>query len=474
MRAVGRAVLRASVLLAAAGCGPRQAPAPPDLPAVGGQVSLFRFPEDGGPVQVYDPDSLTPAGWRSLQPTPPLRKALGADLDERLLWALGSQGELISVDLESRGVRKLSAGVTAATLGPDGSLFLVDSSRKIQRLVRRQSFPFHDPLPATPRALFGTVSDQLIALTGGGGAGGASRLITASANQDIHSIQLPPGQVTVTIWGDLVAVAADSAVVLYETSGERGKSSITGVDHARKVGFSPSGHRIYVAQDNPDIRVYDRFSLKQLHTLRLPGQPRDFRVDASGRWLLAQPASGDSVWVMDLATNSLRGTVRGSWSPDLPLVAGAATLLIRSGDDLAAYDLRQTSPAQIARLEGGGADLWLAAAWVPPERIPAAVAAAESATVVQDSALRVDSLPKAGDSTAIYLQLSRTQNPDWADLLTRQLKSNGYPATILPPKEPEEGYRVVVGPYATREAAESTGKLLGRAYFILKLPAKSP
>jgi hypothetical protein len=269
-------------------------------------------------------------------------------------------------------------------------------------------------------------------------------------------------------------VAADSAVVLYETSGQRGRSSIAGVAHARRVAFSPSGHRIYVAEESPDIRVYDRFSLKQLHTLRLPGRPSEFRVDASGRWLLAQPATGDSVWVLDLATNSLRGTIRGSWSADLPLVAGAATLLIRSEDDLAAYDLRQSTPTQIARLEGGGADLWLVAAWVPPERIPAAVAAAESATAVQDSALRPDSLPRAGDSTAIYLQLSRTQNPDWADLLARQLKSDGYPATILPPKEPEDGYRVVVGPYATREAAESTGKSLGRPYFILKLPAKSP
>lgn len=433
-------------------------------------MSLFRFPRGGGPVQVYDPDSLTPAGWRSQQPVPPPRKVLGADLDERLLWLLGAAGELISVDLESRGVRKHSAGVTAATLGPDGSLYLVDSSRNILRLVRRQPVPFHDPLPAAPRALFGAVNDQLIALTGGA----ASRLLTASAGQDIHSIPLPPGQVSVTTWGDLVAVAADSAVVLYETSGQRGRSSITSLEHARRVAFSPSGHRVYVAQDNPEIRVYDRFSLKQLHTLRLPGQPGEFRVDASGRWLLAQPANGDSVWVLDLATNQLRGTVRGSWSADLPLVAGASTLLIRSEEDLAAFDLRESPPAQIARLAGAGDELWLAAAWVPPERLPAAVAAAESATVVQDSALRPDSLPRAGDSTAIYLQLSRTQNPDWADLLARQLKSDGYPATILAPKEPEEGYRVVVGPYATREAAESTGKLLGRAYFILKLPAKSP
>jgi sporulation related protein len=443
---------------------------PPDLPAVGGQVSLFRFPRGGGPVQVYQADSLTPSPWRSLQPVPPLRRLLGADVDERLLWALDTGGNLISVDLETRGIRKAATDVAAATLSPDGSLYLVDSSRKVLRLVRRQPVRFHDPLPANPRALYGAINEQLIAITGGS----AARLITANADQDFHSTPLPPGEATVTTWGDLVAVAADTAVVLYETGGQRGRSSITSVDHARRVGFSPSGHRIYVTQDNSEIRVYDRFSLKQLQTIVLPGLPREFRVDHSGRWLLTHPATGDSLWIVDLATNALTGTVPGNWSTDLPLVAGAATLLVRLRDVLTSYDLRQSPPTVIAKLPGGGADLWLAAAWVPPDRLSAAVAAAESASVTQDSALRADSTVTPSDSAAIYLQVSRTQNPDWADLLTRQLKSDGYPALILAPKEAEEGYRVVIGPYATRETAESTGKQLGRAYFILRLPAKTP
>jgi hypothetical protein len=457
-------------VLAALACGRDRALAPPDLPAIGGQVSLFRFPRGGGPVQLFQPDSLTPAGWRSLQPAPPLRRLLGADLDEHLLWAVDTARNLISVDLETRGVRKAAAGVTAATLSPDGSLYLVDSARRVLRLIRRQPVRFHDPLPVTPRAMYGAVNEHLIALTGGASA----RLITANADQDVHSTPLPPGEATVTTWGDLVAVAADSAVVLFETGGQRSRTSISAVEHARRVGFSPSGHRIYVTQDNPEVRVFDRFSLKLLATIQLAGVPREFRVDPSGRWLLAHPAKGDSLWVVDLATNTPTGTIAATWSADLPLVAGAATLLVRFHDDLVSYDLRQSPPVQLAKLEGGGKDLWLAAAWVPPERLPAAVAAAESASATQDSALRADSTVVLSDSMAIYLQISRTQNPDWADLLTRQLKSDGYPAAILSPKEAEEGYRVVIGPYATREAAESTGKQLGRAYFILRLPAKSP
>ncbi len=392
------------------------------------------------------------------------------DLDERLIWVLDNQGQLLAVDLETRAVRRVAGKVAAAALGPDGSVFLVDSARRVQHLIRRQPVPFHDPLPVLPRLVYGAVNEQLVALT----AGSAPRLITATADQEVHSEPLPSGEVGITNWGDLVAVASDSGVRLYETAGQRGRSSIASVRHARRVGFSPSGHRIYVTQESPEIRVYDRFSLKPLKTIGLPGMPREFRVDASGRWLLAHPITGDSLWVVDLATNTLSATVPGTWAADLPLVAGAATLLVRSGDDVLAYDLLQAPPKRIAELKTGGNDLWLAASWVPRERLPAAVAAAESASVTQDSALRVDSTSTAGDSLAIYLQVSRTQNPDWADLLSKQLKGDGFPALVLSPKEEEDGYRVLVGPYDTREAAESTGKRLGRAYFILKLPAKRP
>ena len=458
-------------MLAAASCGGKGPPSPPDLPAVGSQVSLFRFPKGGGPVRAYHPDSLTAMRWQSQKPVPALGRLLGADPDERLLWAVDAEGNLISVDLESRGVRAVAGGLAAATLAPDGSLYLVDTLRRVTHLVRRQPVRFHAPLPASPRVLYGAVNEQLLAFTGGANP----RLLTANADQDLHSTPLPPGEIGVTTWGDLVAVATDSALVLFETGGQRSRSSIESVHHAKRVAFSPSGHRLYVSRDNAEIQVYDRFSLRQLTSIELPGPPKEFKVDASGRWLLVHPVSGDSLWVVDLATNQRTGSVAGSWGPDLPLVAGAATLIVRVRSDLKAFDLKRSPPVEIASLEDGGADLWLAAAWVPPERVPAAVAAAESASVTQDSALRADTVQVAGtDSTALYLQISRTQNPDWADLLNRQLKSDGYPASILQPKEPEDGYRVVVGPFSTREAAESTGKLLGRAYFIIRLPAKSP
>ena len=131
-------------------------------------------------------------------------------------------------------------------------------------------------------------------------------------------------------------------------------------------------------------------------------------------------------------------------------------------------------PRRIAELRGGGNDLWLAAAWVPRERLPAAVAQVESASVAQDSALVADSSRLAPDSTIIYLQVSSSQNRDWSEDLAKQLKEGGFPAAVIERQGEEEGFRVVVGPYPSEESAVEAGRKLGRPYFVLRLPPRRP
>ncbi|MGQ0701713.1 MAG: SPOR domain-containing protein [Gemmatimonadales bacterium] len=464
-----RSVATAFILFAVA-CGREKASPPPDLPATGGhgQVSLLRFPSEGGPVQAYYADSLGPAAWTSF-PVPPTRLVLGADLDQRLLWAIDTEDSLVSIDLETRAVRKRLARVVTGTVGPDGSLYLADQNLRVVRIARREAAPFHDPLPARARALFAAVNDQVITVTGP-----PARLITANPDQVVHSTPLPPGDVSATAWGDMVAVATDSGVFLYETGGARAVRALASVERARQVAFSPSGHRLYVSRDEGPIRVFDRFTLKELPPVQLPGRAREFRPDASGRWLLAHRAAGDSVWIIDLTTNRETASVLAEWSSDLPLVAGPSTLVVRQGDDVVALDLLTIPVSETGRLPEGGRDRWLLVSWVPPERVPAALAAADSARLLQDSTLTADLTPARTDSTQAYLQVSRTQNPEWAGLLVKQLVADGFPASVLDPVEPEDGFRVAVGPYPNREAADSVGRAIGRAYFLIWLPGKRP
>jgi hypothetical protein len=458
-------------VLAVPGCGPDSLEPPPDLPAVGGQVSLLRFPRDGGPVQAYHPDSLAQPSWTTSVPVPAVRKVLGVNLDERLAWVVDAKENLIAVDLESRGVRQQLTGVTFAAMGPDGSLYLADDDWRVVHFVRRTPVSFQEALPAAPRAFFGAQNDLLVAVTGGR----TPQLITANAEQGLNLVEIPAGQTAATYWGDLVAVATDTAVVLYETSGRHSVTSIRTQQAAREAVFSPSGHRLYLAEEDDEVLVYDRFSLKELARISLPGIPRAIRVDASGRWMLARATTADSIWIVDLATHRLAAATPGEWAADLPLVAGASTLVVRQGKDVTTWDLRQVPPALQGSREGAGEDIWMAVAWVPQDRMQAAVAAAESATVAQDSLLVADSaVARTVDSTDIYLQVSLSQNSEWAAQLANQLKADGFPASVLQPTQPEEGYRVVIGPFATRELAEEGGKKLGRSYFIIRRPPRRP
>src|SRR5213075_1955007 len=50
------------------------------------------------------------------------------------------------------------------------------------------------------------------------------------------------GDVAATRWGDLVAVASDSGVALYDPVGRRDATFVPLTDKPRALAFSPSGH----------------------------------------------------------------------------------------------------------------------------------------------------------------------------------------------------------------------------------------
>lgn len=408
----------------------------------------IRLAAKGGVPLLYRLPRLTAVEGVLRGKLPPVDRVVGLDPESEFLFVTTAKHELLSLDLGSGRVDTIAVNVKQAALGPDGTLYAVDSLRHVISLSRRTRFAWPQPLTAIPRDLFGAADQHLV------GVVPQDKLLVAAADQPatVHPIAAG-GDVAATRWGDLVAVASDSGVTLYDPVGRREPSFVRLADAPRALAFSPSGHRIYVARRSvPGLAVIDRFDRKELDGVALPGPVAALRLDPLGRWLLARPAVGDSAWIVDLPIKRHTGIIPTEWQSDLPTISPDGMLIYRRGNDV--ISARPDSLTDVGKVTNGAADMWVLTTWLP-RGVPASVAS----TAAADSA-------GAGAEGPLYVQVSTSQNPEWSGHLADDLTRAGLAARVLPPQHPDDGYRVVLGPYATREQAEATGRRLGRPFWI--------
>ena len=135
-----------------------------------------------------------------------------------------------------------------------------------------------------------------------------------------------------------------------------------------------------------------------------------------------------------------------------PVAAGGG----EDNDDLVALAGDSLTPT--GRVHGTPNDRWLAVSWDP--RRPQ---------------IEMEQTAVASDSgSVLYVQLSSSLNESWAQDYAQNLKRAGLSASVLQPSAPDEGYRVVLGPYPTREAAEDAGRKLGRSFWVFSRDPAPP
>ena len=409
----------------------------------------IRLPVKGGVPQLYRLPRLTPVDGVLKGRLSAVERVIGLDPESEFLFVTTVKHELIGLDLGSGRVDTVAIKVKQAALGPDGTLYAVDSSRHVISLSRRTRFAWPQALTALPRDLFGATDQHLV------GVIPQDKLLVAAADQPPTVRPIAAGgDVTATRWGDLVAVASDSGVTFYDPLARREPAFVKLADPPRALAFSPSGHRIYVGRRSvPGLAVVDRYERKEIDGIALPGPVAALRLDPLGRWLLARPAVGDSAWIVDLPIKRHTGIVPTQWQPDLPAISPDGMLIYRRGSDVIAS--RPDSLTDVGKVPSGAADLWVLTSWLP-RGVPA----------IAVSAAAADSTGKAGSEGPLYVQVSTSQNPEWSGHLADDLTRAGLAARVLPPQHPDDGYRVVLGPYATREQAEATGRRLGRPFWI--------
>ncbi len=464
--------------LALVGCRSKAPAAPSSQPVVTQSVSkaaagaartggvAIRIPAKGGIPRVYRLPGMAevPAVVRGT--LPPVVRVIGLDAEAEFLYVMAvgkdtaakkakkatpPRHDVLGLDLGSARVDTVATGVEQAALGPDGTVYAVDAKGRVVSVARRVRVAWPQPLPVVPQQLFAAADQRLIVAD-------PPSLVTAAADQPATSRPLPSGSdVAATRWGDLVGVAADSGVVLMDPLGRREPAFVQLSDHPRALVFSPSGHRIYVARrTEPGLATIDRYDREEIDGIALPLPAAAIRLDPLGRFLIAKPAAGDSVWVVDLPVKRLVGSVPSAWRGDLPAIAPDGALLVRQGDDVVAY--RADSLIEAGRAKGGAADLWVLTSWRPRGGYRGAFADADAPAA--------QSADTAGPEGPMYVQVSTSQNEAWSSEMAQQLTRAGLAARVLEPANPDDGYRVVLGPYPTRAQAEAIGRKLGRPFWI--------
>jgi len=445
------------VSLAACACGrsPRTTElqqATAQFPAAVERAVAFRFAgRRAADVRVYELPTLDEIDWRFDTPALLAERVLGFAPDDDQVYVLAPKGQLYALDLATGRARQADTGVVRAGLGPTGTALVAGATGRIAAVSGRRVVPVGRVAGGDIEFLWGTAGGRVVVVLHNADG---RRLVTITGGKVGEGRPLPDGPLAVGPWGDVAAVATDSGVLVADILRGTDHRWVRLRDPVTALAFSASGHRLFAATAAPSLAVIDRFELDVLARIALDAPVFALRPDPWGRFLLGRAAEG--LVAIEPAAGRARAFA-GEWDEDLPAAAADGTVLARRGSDVLA--LRPADLAPAGRVAGAAGDRWLVARW-DPRRPALQLAASEAAPAPATSA------GATGGGRTIYVQVSSTSNAQWADGLARDLQLAGVQASVLSPTRADEMYRVVVGPYGSREEAESIGRKLGMPYWI--------
>jgi cell division septation protein DedD len=293
--------------------------------------------------------------------------------------------------------------------------------------------------------------------------------------------------------GDRVYFTVDSGLVGIRVKDFSPVGAIQLESRVRAVAPTPSGDRLYVATLNDtSISVVDRYSEKVQSKIGLPQSPQDFRMDPLGRYLLVRFPQSDSAWVIAIGTNHVVGAVGTRWEADLPAVTPDGVLALLGSKDVTFVDPEKLT--QKRAVADGAKDFWYFFAWdgfrprargldqpvtFPSDSFPTDSTSASSTGAIQqgsspqsaaDSARAVvpgTSQPVKPASAGFTVSFAALLSEEKARDLAATIMVNGTPAHVVATTTAGSSiFRVVMGPYPTRDEADKIGKASRREYWI--------
>jgi len=481
-------------LVAAAACSRT-----PDAGATAGDATagfagpdaiLLRFPRLGGTARAYRwwSDSSI---WTSTQRAPAIADAIAFDAQQGILVVVDAARVPVRVDLRVGRVTPATSERLRAIASADGyAVFGVAPTGEIVRLTNSGAWLFRPPAPV--RTLLPLPDGALLLFSD-----------AADGRVTIRKLHPPETKITdsTTIGGADLIIPTAVGDRVYIASGDRleglrtrdlGRSlAVTFSDAVRGVEATPSGDRLFVAvRNSPTLYVVDRYEAAVRDKITLSSPPLALRMDPDGRYLLARTAGGDSAQVIAIGTQRAIGTVETAWRPDLPFIAPDGGLALAVGNALVVVDAE--TKRERSQVPNGAADVWALVRWngfrprastldepvrfqdastdslavdsLPPPDEPPAPGAAPPPNPVPPPAARAELKSKGWMlSFAAVLSESRARAMAAAvrlDGTSTRVQANERDGTMV--------YRVVAGPFPTREAADDAGRRSGLPYWVFE------
>jgi cell division septation protein DedD len=441
--------------------------------------------KSGGTPRVVAFPNIDSTVWTGPEKTPALDRILAFDEEEGLLAAVDARELPLWIDLRSGTVTRTGRGKLHDLISIDGSTIYGIDDGGVERFTPSGNWTFKPPQPAS--AVFPQTNGAVLILTGRGPTARLHRMHPPE-NTLLDTLALPDvTNGTGAPLGDRVYFVSRRRSLTAVRARTLAKSDPITLDHGvAGMATTPSGDRFYVITDSSsELTVLDPIQDRVNTTVRLPGRPRELRVDPFGRFVLARAATGDSVWIVSIGTDKVVGTLHSAWRRDLPFVAPDGSIAVTDGADVAFVD--PATLLAIRRAAGGSADFWYAFTWSglrsrtsPVDSTSIAPTDLDTATVTPAPPLklpprdtapppRLSPAPPSTDSAKIGFTVSFAVllNDAKARELAAKIVVDGKPARVVTGvNDGTAVYRVVLGPYTTRDEAERVGRASGQTYYV--------
>lgn len=449
----------------------------------GTDALLLRVPRTGGAGRVYLYPRVDSAIWTSVR-LPAINRVLGFDGEAGSIAVVDTKGAPVRIDLRMNEAHAATKAKVALLTSADGSnIFGVDAKNHVVRLEPSGTTWTFKPR-ARPHTIVAQPNGDVIIAYGVKNGAEVARLhppdTTAADTASLPVI----GRAVRTQIGDRVYFTSDAGLIRVKTKDLSVLEPIGFDSSIRALAPTPSGDRLYVATlSEAEIAVVDRYSAKIVSHLKLPKPPEDLRMDPLGRYLLAKNPTADSAWVIAIGSDRVVGAVSTRWTADLPAVAPDGALVLLGVKDV--YFADGETLKMIRNVPGGAKDFWYFFSWdgfrprakgvdepvtfVDSTASSTAVSSTppQAAGVTSPAPADTPATPQAAVSNGYIVSFAAVLSQARAAQTASQITVDGVSARVQPVTHGATTvYRVVLGPFTTREEAERAGKSSGRQYWI--------